>query len=215
VALISGTGCVTYAQNQQGEKTVRGGWGYLLGDEGSGFWIGLQAIRAAIRAEDGRSPRTQFTDEIMTCLGVTTMRAAQAMIYNESIKRPQIARLTPVVMKAADQGDEIANAIVLQAAQELFSLVRATCEAAGLTQLEEKIIVPTGGVMRTHTPVYRAFAALVERELPSYRVIPPQLPPVGGAFILGLILAGVDVDEKILERIETTLASLPTARLKL
>lgn len=214
IALISGTGCVAFAQNAQGKRTVRGGWGYLLGDEGSGFWIGLQAVRAAIRADDGRSAPPSFIEQLMIELKVKDLRDAQSKIYNEIITRPDIARLAPMVMQAAERGDEIAEDIVNQAARELFQLVKATSEAADLKYPNEKIIVTAGGVMHVHTKVYKVFREIITKELPEYRLIVPRFPPVVGAFILGLRLLGIDINDEILARIENSLSRLQPEHLK-
>ncbi len=214
MAIISGTGCVAYAKNSHGEETVRGGWGYLLGDEGSGFWIGLQAVRAAVRAEDGRGPRTPFTGQVMRQLLVADMREAQHQIYNEQITRPDVARLTLLVMDAAEEGDEIAGSILDQASRELYSLVEATSRAAGLVEDAERVIVASGGVLRPNRPVFRLLAAQVGHGLPTFRLISPRVPPVAGAFILGMMLAGAAVDSSAIHRIEETLAGLPQQQLK-
>jgi N-acetylglucosamine kinase-like BadF-type ATPase len=214
LALISGTGCVTFSQNAAGKQLTCGGWGYLLGDEGSGFWIGLQAVKAAIRAQEGRGPATRFTQRVMECLGVPEMREAQARIYNELILRPQIARLAPLVMEMAGAGDPVADNIVTQAAAELFMLVQAASRQAGFTRPDEKIIVVTGGVMHAGTPVCRKFVEMAAAELPDYRVVSPRFPPVIGAFILGLQLAGILITEKVLARIEETSSTLPAGHLK-
>jgi glucosamine kinase len=214
LALISGTGCVTFSQNAQGLQLSCGGWGYLLGDEGSGFWIGLQAIKAAIRAQEGRAPATPLAQRVLQQLGAPEMREVQARVYNELISRPQIARLAPVVMELAQAGDPAAEDIVARAAAELFELVQAACQQAGFTRGEEKIIVATGGILRPGSPVYRSFVALAAAGLPDYRVVPPRFPPVIGAFILGLQLAGATIDEKTLARIEETSSGLPALHLK-
>src|SRR5918993_1124380 len=61
VVIISGTGSIAYGRNLAGEAARSGGWGYVLGDEGSGYWIGRSALRAVLRAADHRGPRTMLT----------------------------------------------------------------------------------------------------------------------------------------------------------
>jgi glucosamine kinase len=214
LALISGTGCIAYALNRRGEKYIGGGWGYLLGDEGSGFWIGLQAVRSALRAQDGRIPCSEFTRQVMQQLGVDDMREAQARIYNDMILRPEIARLTPLVMEWASKGEPVAVEIIDQAAAELAGLVKATSLKAGFTTPEERVVVAAGGVLRSGSPVFLKLEELLLRELPEYRFISPRFPPVVGAFILGLQLAKVEITADVLNRIEQTSSHLPTAHLK-
>ena len=214
IALLSGTGSVAYIQNTQGIGKVIGGWGYLLGDEGSGFWIGMEAVRATIRAEDGRGPATPFTQEVMEQLRVMDMRQAQVSIYNEAITRPEIARLSLLVIKAAQANDPLAQDIIKRACQELFRLLKATCNSAAFTQPIEKVIVLTGGILHADSPIFIGLTKIIEQELPSYKVILPQFPPVVGAFILGIILAGVKVTPETISRIEETLPKLPAHHLK-
>jgi len=214
VALISGTGCVTFAQNAQGKQVICGGWGFLLGDEGSGYWIGLQAVKAANKAQDGRCKQSPLTELVLEKLGVTDMREAQAKIYNDQISRPQIAELARLVMDQAHAGDPLACAIADQAASELFLLVKATCLKAGFSAPDEKVIVVTGGVMHPETPVYRKFVELAARDLPDYRVVSPHFPPVVGAYFLALQLIEVPITVEVIGRIATTLARLPAGHLK-
>jgi len=214
IALLSGTGCVAFTQNAQGEGKVIGGWGYLLGDEGSGFWIGLEAVRAAIRAHDGRGPSTTFARNVMEQLRIKDMRQAQVDIYNDAITRPEIARLSFLVMDAAKNHEPIAEDIVSRAVLELFKLVKAACNSSEFSRPEEKVIVLTGGVLHPGSLVFTKLVELIQRELPSYKVIIPRFPPVVGAYILGIILSGVRVMPVTLSRIDETLPRLPAHHLK-
>jgi glucosamine kinase len=215
IALLSGTGCVAYIQDARGNGKVIGGWGYLLGDEGSGIWIGLEAVRAAIHAEDGRGPATDFTRDVMNQLGVNDMRQAQVKIYNEVITRPEIARLSLLVSKFARANDPLAQDIILRAAQELFKLLKAACQTAGFTRSEEKVIVLTGGILRPNSLVFARLAEMIHVEFPDYRVISPSFPPVIGAFILGIILSGERITPETIARIETGLPRIPAHHLKI
>lgn len=208
-AVIAGTGCVAFAQNGRGERFIRGGWGYLLGDEGSGFWIGLEAIRIAIRSQDGYRPRAPLVDQVMKELQVDDMRAVQVRIYNDELSRPEIARLAPLIMRAAEAGDELAGMIIDEAAFELFSLAKAICTAAQLSEPRERAIVPAGGVLKPTTPVFARFTRLVHERLPDFQVVSPRFPAVVGAFILGLKLAGIPITPFVVDRIEATIALLP------
>ncbi len=215
IALISGTGCICYAKNLSGKETICGGWGYLLGDEGSGFWLGLQAVRAAIRAEDRRGDRTRLIDSVMKSLKIADMREAQEKIYNNRITRPEIARLAPLVMALAETGDEIADGIIRQAVDELVNLLKGICKLADFNHPDEKVIVATGGILHAGTLVFRRFADRIQCELPEYRLITPIFPPVVGAFILGLLLAEVEITETILANIKKSLSKLRINDLKM
>jgi N-acetylglucosamine kinase-like BadF-type ATPase len=209
IGLIAGTGAVALAESAAGTRCWRGGWGYLLGDEGSGYWIGLQALRAAARAEDGRGPPTPLHEQVVQHCGPGPLRAIAARIYGEQIGRPEVARLAPLVLAGAEAGDPVAAAIVEEAAEQLTLLVEATAAAATFTEQRERVIVATGGVLRPGNALWRRFARRVAERLPDFRLIAPRFPPVIGAFLLALRLAGTPVDDAVLARIEASLATVP------
>lgn len=209
VGLIAGTGVCAVAEAADGHRLVRGGWGRLLGDEGGGYWIGLQALRAAARADDGRGSATTLYDQVVRQCGAGDMRGVFARVYAEEIGQPEIAALAPLVLTGADAGDPVATAIVDDAANELALLTQATCAAAAFTDERERVIVATGGVLRPGNALWRRFAMHIAERLPAFQLIAPHVPPVVGAFLLGLRLAGVDVDEDVLARVEASLAALP------
>ena len=70
VVVIAGTGSIAYGRNAQNQAARAGGWGYMLGDEGSGYWIGRAALRAVLREADRRGPETQLTGLLLNYYGV-------------------------------------------------------------------------------------------------------------------------------------------------
>src|SRR3954469_8377178 len=70
IVVISGTGSIAYGRNALGAAARAGGWGHVIGDEGSGYWIGRQALAAVVREVDGRGPRTELTDDVLAHFGV-------------------------------------------------------------------------------------------------------------------------------------------------
>jgi N-acetylglucosamine kinase-like BadF-type ATPase len=209
VGLIAGTGVCALAESAAGQRLLRGGWGYLLGDEGGGYWIGLQALHAAARAEDGRGPKTSLYGSIVQQCGAPDMRGVYKRVYAEEIGQPEIAALAPLVLAASDDGDPVAMEIVDEAAHELMLLVEAICAAAAFTQARERVIVATGGVLRPGNALWRRFAPRVAERLPQFQLLAPRFPPVIGAFLLGLRLAGVALDEEVLTRVEQSQAAIP------
>ena len=209
IGLIAGTGVCTVAVAAAGERAWYGGWGSLLGDEGGGYWIGLQALRAAARAEDGRGPRTPLYSQLLQQCGAVDMRAVFARVYATEIDQPLIAALAPLVLAGADAGDPVATAIVDAAAEELALLVEATCTAAAFCEAREQVIVATGGVLRPGNALWQRLAARIGTRLPTFQLIAPQLPPVAGAFVLGLRLAGVELTDTVVGRVATSAAALP------
>lgn len=209
IGLIAGTGAVALAENVRGERTLRGGWGYLVGDEGSGYWIGMRAVQAAARALDGRGPSTELAQRVPEFYGETSLRNVASRIYGFELERPELAALAPVVLDAAAQGDSVAAHIVDLAAEELALLLEAVAQAAAFTEQQERVIVAAGGVLRPGNLLWQRLATQVDRRLPHFRLIAPRFPPVIGAYVLALRLAGVAVDQGVIDRIDQSTERFP------
>jgi N-acetylglucosamine kinase-like BadF-type ATPase len=105
VIVIAGTGSVAGARNRRGEYARCGGWGHLLGDEGSAYFIAREALRAVLWAFDGRGPSTQLTEPVLKALGVASPDEILIKVYGERMSVREIARLAPLVTEAAKRGD--------------------------------------------------------------------------------------------------------------
>jgi glucosamine kinase len=132
VVLIAGTGSIAYGRNASGRAARAGGWGYLLGDEGSGFWIGRRALSAIVRAADGRGPSTQLTDLVMNRLKLVRPSDLIRETYYRDLKRTAIAGLAPLVQQARDSGDAVASEILKQAAAELTAAAASVVNKLGM-----------------------------------------------------------------------------------
>jgi N-acetylglucosamine kinase-like BadF-type ATPase len=111
---------------------VSGGWGFWFGDEGSGYWIGRQALAAVARAADGRGAETSLAAAIVARLQVDEPRALLTALQNSGDVRRSIASLAELVVIEAQHGDGAANHIVDQAAEELAAMVAAAADGAKL-----------------------------------------------------------------------------------
>src|SRR5215212_6928630 len=105
VVVISGTGSISYGRNAKGEAARSGGWGYVLGDEGSGYWIGRAALRAVLRQSDKRGPRTALTPLLLEHFGVTQAQGLIHEVYHTNLKPTAIGALARSVATAFAQGD--------------------------------------------------------------------------------------------------------------
>lgn len=142
VVLISGTGSIALGRDAAGHKARSGGWGHILGDEGSGYIIAQQALQAVVRASDGRGPQTALRDRILRTWNLQTTDELIGEVYGEP-EKAKIASLSSAVMLAARGGDQVAAAIVQQAARELALAVNAVCQA--LEFPEQDIPLALGG----------------------------------------------------------------------
>jgi N-acetylglucosamine kinase-like BadF-type ATPase len=121
VVIISGTGSIAYGRNQSNEGARAGGWGHVLGDEGSGFWIGRAALRAVLREADRRGPRTMLTPLLLQHFGVSEAQSLIHEVYQNNLRPAAIGSLARSVQAAFSEGDEAAAGILRAAADELES----------------------------------------------------------------------------------------------
>jgi len=119
IVIIAGTGSIVYGRNAAGESARAGGWGHMVGDEGSGYWIGREAVAAVMRAADGRGPRTRLTDEILAHFRVGDASRLPRIVYDREVPRMNVAALGPIIQGVAAAGDTVATRILERAAEEL------------------------------------------------------------------------------------------------
>jgi N-acetylglucosamine kinase-like BadF-type ATPase len=146
VALISGTGSVAFARAADGRTTLCGGWGYLLGDEGSGYAIGRAALQYALQELELHAAPHPLTAAVLSGLGAHTSLEVTRTIYRRADPRAAIASVANVVIAAADKDDATAQAIVDVAAADLAKLVARTVRSIGFTQAPFPLAI-AGGVL--------------------------------------------------------------------
>lgn len=151
VAIIAGTGSIILGRDGHGKKTRSGGWGYLLGDEGSGYYVAHEGAIAALRYADGRGEPTLLLDLILQHWGLSSHDDIIGQVYIEDSKA-KIATLSPLVFKAARQGDAIAAQIVRRGAYELALGVKAVCARLDLPTVPLALC----GSLLVHEADYRA-----------------------------------------------------------
>lgn len=175
VIIISGTGSIVYGIDAHGGEARAGGWGYLLGDEGSGYDMALKGLQAVARAADGRAESTKLTALVLAQLGLDA--PSELIRWAHAASRDVIAQGAEVVFHAAEIGDRTAKQIIATAAEELARA--ATVVMKGLEFTEPPHIVLSGGNL-VHQPLF------VE-ELRNRLTAPVRLPkhePAVGAVLL-------------------------------
>ncbi len=163
VAVVAGTGSMAFARASDGRTARAGGWGYLLGDEGSGYAIALAGLRAAARAADGRAVATPLTDKFLAAFGLKQPEELIGVVYRGT-DRATLAALAPLVLETAEAGDRVAADIVWEAASELASAAAAAARSLGLNA---KFPVALAGGLLVSSPAYRLkfLTALASRGL--------------------------------------------------
>ncbi|MBE3576127.1 MAG: hypothetical protein IMX00_00275 [Limnochordales bacterium] len=193
-ALIAGTGSIVYAQAETGADgesgpAVRvGGWGPILGDEGSGYDLGRRALVAVLRAADGRGPQTALTEKILAELGLSSPFALPPLVYRGGLDRPRIAALSRIVVACAQAGDEVALGLVRSGAAALAELVITALRRLGRLDEPGVKVVVAGGLFADGSPMWewvrQALAELCPQA--SIRLIPLPVEPAVGAVLLAL-----------------------------
>jgi N-acetylmuramic acid 6-phosphate etherase len=131
VAVVSGTGSITWARSSEGKSSRAGGWGPLLGDEGSGYALAVAGLRAVAQAEDGRTGPTILRERLLSRMGLRRPQDLIPALSGGPLDRPALSVLAPVVLAAAEEGDAVAMAIRQQGARLLAQTVAAAVRAQG------------------------------------------------------------------------------------
>jgi len=147
VVVIAGTGSIAYGRNAGGRAARAGGWGYLLGDEGGGFWIGRAALSAVVRQFDGRGPATRLTDLVLAQMQLSDPTELVHQVYYRDVQRHSIAAIASLVQQAAAEGDAVASEILSRAGTELASAASSVITRLGMRG-EAFPIVLSGGIFR-------------------------------------------------------------------
>jgi N-acetylglucosamine kinase-like BadF-type ATPase len=187
VSVTVGTGVASLAL-PDGEAPARtiSGHGFLLGDEGGGYWIGREGLRAVLRADDGRGPATRLSGAAVTRFG--RLRGMSARIHALPRAVNAIAQFAPDVLQLAEAGDPEAERIVRESVTELTAVVRAGCRAvAGKRAEPGSVPVAFGGRLLTPGTILRRWLEKsVATELPQAATRDADGTPLDGAMRLGL-----------------------------
>ncbi len=211
VVVIAGTGAVAYGRLDDGREARSGGWGYLMGDEGSGYDLGIAALRAACRASDGRGEPTELIWRVPQALEQSDLMGVHRAVYSLAVTRSDLARLAIAVTDSARAGDAVARRLLDHAGHDLADaaiavIARLERQDSGLT------VYPTGGVFQAGDLILTAFRAQIAAQSPASRVVMPAFGPVVGGLLLALRMAGSSLDEACIQRISDSLPA--QARIK-
>ena len=188
VIVIAGTGSIAFGRNREGTTARAGGWGYVFGDEGGGFDVTRQAVRAILRHEENWGPATALRGMLLEAVGASNANDLVHRFYTTEFPRPRIAAFSKLVDAAARQGDPVARDILGNAAQQLAALAAAA--RGQLFRAGEPVrLAYIGGVFRSELVLAR-FRLLAELE-DGVSVQPPAYEPAAGALLEAYRLAGL------------------------
>lgn len=188
VGVISGTGSNVFGVGVDGRSWRAGGWGHILGDEGSGYWLATRSLRAALADRDGSGPRTALSEAAVEFFGVRDVEQLVALVYAKPLSKGEIAAFAIETARVAHGGDAVATELYERAARELGAQVLAVIERTGLTG--EFPVGLIGSAFKAGAVFARPLGELLARTAPRVRVSVVEMAPVGGCLLLAARLAG-------------------------
>lgn len=187
IILIAGTGSIAFGKDEKGRILRVGGWGRILGDEGSGYYIGKHGVTAVTRHLDGRGEKTTLTKMLAGKFGLTDQAAIINAVYKEGF---DLASVAPLVMEAARKKDKVCTLIIEQAVIELAEHVRvAASEILSTTRSKVKSKVKlafVGGLIANRTILSELLRKYIQENISLVSMIEPMASPAYGAAILAM-----------------------------
>ena len=183
VALIGGTGSLAYGRNRDGQETRAGGWGFLFGDEGSGYSIAVAGLRAAAKSADGRGEPTRLLDAFLEHLNLARPEELVRSVYAIAYDRRAIAQLAELVTQVAATDDPVAQRILDHAASELAIMVATVAKKLEFPG-DRFPLALTGGLLLAENGVRERLESCITSLALETLSITPVSDPVAGAVLL-------------------------------
>jgi len=162
--IICGTGSNCYGMNKKGEEAKANGWDYILGDEGSGYNIGIKALRTIMREYDGRGESTLLSKTIIEDLNIKDISELIKVAYSEPFSKEKIAAIAKTVCKTAKMGDRISKKILEDESNEAVISVEAVANKLNLSNQEFDLVF-VGSVFKCE----KYFKAILIKKLKFYK----------------------------------------------
>lgn len=182
VGAISGTGSNVFGVGSDGRPWRAGGWGHLLGDEGSGYWLGLQSIKAALRDRDGSGPPTAIGDALVEYFGAPSVEAFAPTVYSKPLTKSEIAAFAVETARLAEQGDAVARSLFQDGAHELAQQIATVIDRTGLEG--EFPVGLIGSAYKAGAVFTDPLARAIHERAPGAQVAVVEMAPVGGSLLL-------------------------------
>lgn len=189
VGAISGTGSNVLGIGPDGRAWRAGGWGHTLGDEGSGYWLAVESIKAALSDRERSGPETALSAAVMEFFDVPSVEALATRVYSEPLSKGEIAAFAIETARVAYAGDAVARALYTRAASEIARQIAAVVEQTGLAG--EFPVGLIGSAFKAGELFVQPLADAVHELAPQARVAVVETAPVGGCILLGARVAGV------------------------
>ena len=203
VVVIAGTGSVAYGRLADGREARAGGWGWLIGDEGSAFSIGRAALQSAAHAADRRSELTILLQRLVDHFQMPSFWDLRNALYTPAITRAQIAGLAALVTAAAQQGDAVAMQLLDQAGRDLAAIAIGVIKQLGVLDTGMTVYT-TGGVFKAGEFILKPFHDTLRAQSPASAVQEAAFSPIIGGLLLALQASGSSLDDSVISTIRAS-----------
>jgi glucosamine kinase len=204
IVVISGTGSAVYGENERGAKARAAGLGYLFSDEGSGFWLAAQAIRLAIKEQDGVIADAGLEKLVLEYFRVAKIRDLTTPFYNGKVSRDEIAGFAKIVHEAAVAGNAPLREQIRFGADSLAENVKSVARRLQFTG--NFPVVGVGGMFQGAL-MRQSFMTGLAEKVPQAEFIAPRFKPAIGALLLAYRSAKIELNERLLSNLEKTQSS--------
>ena len=186
IVIIAGTGSICIGRNAQGQKVQSGGMDFLLTDQGSGYYIGRQVLREAVKSYDGRAPKSILERLVCEHFNIDSIAQIKREVYNPLLSKIEIAELSPLCSQAFEEGDRAASEIFTHAIEELGLHAESVVRRLHLENQEFDCVL-SGSVSRI-SYIQESLSKKLTENYPSITIQVPIDPPVNGALKMALRL---------------------------
>ena len=185
IVLIAGTGSIVFGKDERDKVYRAGGWGRLLGDEGSGYAIGREAFRAVAKLLDGDGEKTKLLKLFDEKFGLGTQDAIINAVYREKY---DFATVVPVVMEAASKGDPVAKKILVRACSDLIDVINTVVMKMnkGKKGVLKRPLAFVGSLLMNDNFYSHKIRSAIKREVPLVSIRYAESSPVVGAALMAI-----------------------------
>lgn len=196
IGAISGTGSNVFGMGPAGRVWRAGGWGHLLGDEGSGYWLGIESIKAALHDREASGPDTALSAAACAFFGRGSVEEVAALVYSKPLTKGEIAAFATEAAKLAARGDAVARELYGNGARELAGQILVVIRQTGLTGSFPVGLI--GSVFKAGPVFVQPLTEAVQEFMPGARVSVVEMAPAGGSLLLAARACGheaLDLEE--------------------
>lgn len=207
ILVMAGTGSMAFAKNDEGDTARVGGYGPLISDDGGGYRIAVDGLRAVLRSHDGIDPPTMLKEKLCAHLKLKEVNELVSWVNSDQSTRRNLAELAPLVIRAANEDDASATEILSRHADTLALGVETLHKS--LKFKDNAQVVMSGGLLLHNSFYNQMLRRKILYLLPGAAVSPPKMEPIFGSALFAFSLAGIDITEDLLQSIQLTYRDLP------